>query len=283
MTRHYPLLPLILFPVILLLSGCSASRPDSHSDSMPPEVPVVPQHVATAAAELSAAPAATPWQSVSLPVSLKVRDAGMPKVSGTLTMVRDREIRLSFRFLGMEMGALSVTSDSVKGYVKLRKVYLSETIAELMGGYPATTGNLQSLLLGQLFTIGAPAFEREKAEITASGANGYTITPAQAPGDLGYSFEATLPANRLTGVIFNRSTTRATVLYTDFSTAWGSVARPGEIDITVAAAERVFGAELTLNYGRASVDRDLTLRPLEIPRGYTRISSSALLKAISEI
>ncbi len=139
MTRHHHLLPLILLPLICLLGGCSASRTDQPAT---PAIPEVPGHVAEAAARLTETAAATQWQSVSLPVSLKVRDAGMPKVSGTLTMVRDKEIRLSFRFLGMEMGALSVTADSVKGYVKLRKVYLSESIADLMGGYPATTGIL---------------------------------------------------------------------------------------------------------------------------------------------
>ena len=122
----------------------------------------------------------TPWTALSVPVSLKVSDSGLPTVSGTMTMVRDSEIRITLRLLGFEVGAARVTADSVYAYVKVQRIYMAESIADIMGGFPATTGNLQSLLLGRLFTLGSASPSLKGAGIAVPTTAMPTPSPPQA-------------------------------------------------------------------------------------------------------
>lgn len=283
--RHIPLL--ILLPAMLLMAGCSSSRrqamsPTGGNLSAPVAVAEVSQRISA----LAAGADAMAWQSLSVPVSVKVHDSGLPKVSGTLTLVRDREIRLSLRFLGMEMGALSVTADSIRGYLKMQKLYLSESTADIAGGFPLTVGNLQSLLTGALFTIGKPAFDIAEASITHERDNIFTITPSPIGAGLDYCFSVELTGpDAVTGAAFVHGSRYALARYSDFRPfGRNTTLLPSQIDLSAAGKEgHSVGATLYLNIDRAATDTDLSLRPFVIPQGYRRISAASLIKVITEL
>lgn len=266
-TRSLPL-AITASLTIMLAVGCRSSAPGSDSS------PATPAGSARSDAEALASHSAAPWQTLSVPVSVKVKDSGLPRLSGTMTMTRDSDIKVSLRVLGMEVGAMSVTTDSVYGYAKLQKMYVAESISDLLGGYPATVGNLQSLLLDRLFTIGDTTPSLKNAAIEPA-TGGYRITPSIGQGDPAYTFEITLPDNRITAVVFTHSATRAVVSYPD----------EGEIEITAATSSRSLGASLSLNMGRAEWDTSSATpqKPFTIPRGYRHIKASALLKALSSL
>ena len=69
-------------------------------------------------------------------------------------MQRDRSVHLSLRFLGMEVASLMVTRDSIFALYKLERLYFAESISDLLGGFPATVGNVRDLLLGRAFILG---------------------------------------------------------------------------------------------------------------------------------
>lgn len=230
-------------------------------------------------AERLAAEAPLQWQTISMPASVRVNNTSLPRVSGTLTMVRDRDIRLSIRFLGMEMGALAVTNDSVKGYIKIQRVYVSESIRDLLGGYPATVGNLQSLLLDRLFTVGDATPDLRGASLTATGDNSFSILPRVKAGEPSYSFGVEMPEGRIASLIMSHKGRRAAVAYSGKSS--------GDLSLEVEAAsgeKTLVSASVELQAGRARIDdQSVNSRPFTIPSGYRRLSASALMQALGKL
>lgn len=258
-----------LVALAALLAACACS---SHRRSGLTGAPSPAESPAELASELVAN--ARPWRNVTVPVSLSVKDSGLPRLSGTLSMCADESIHLSIRFLGMEMGALYVDADSLKGYIKPRKMYIAESIPDLMGGFPATVGNLQSLLMGELFTLGAPVPSLKGADISVTGADAYIISPPAPAAGLEYCFGVRLPANTIAAVVFTASGRAATVLYPE----------PGQLDIKASVGGKSVEASLGLDLGRARIDQpSFSRKSLGIPGGYKRVRLSSLLKALQTI
>ncbi|MCM1164203.1 MAG: DUF4292 domain-containing protein [Muribaculaceae bacterium] len=255
----------VLLLLTLAMASCSSKR-----GATAPDAGAFSGDVNTLASQLAAD--SLKWHTMSVPVGIRVKDSGLPSLSGTLSMRRDLDISISLRFLGMEMGALYVTADSVWAYVKPQKIYLAESIPELLGGFPATVGNLQSLLLGRLFTLGDNTANLGGAEILEMGRDTYTITPRSPQPGLDYGFGVKLPANTISAVAFSRGTHSATVLYPE----------PGEADIEVTTPGRKMQAEITLSLDRAESDASASSRRFAIPKGYKRVCASSLLKLISQ-
>ncbi len=280
--RPFIALPLFLTVIIaaaLSLGSCSSSR--QTGKTLPPTDRETPDDARQKARQLADAAAAEKWQTLTMPVSVKVKDSSLPKVSGTMTMVRDKRIRISMRFLGMEVGALDVTGDSVFGYVKLNRIYVAESIPDLLGGFPAGVGNVQSMLLGRLFTLGSDNPDIKSARIAAGTDGGYTITPSKAGGKLDYNFEVSLPGNIVKALTLSYKTHQAVVPYSDFSSTATGTDRPADIDINAMVKGRGLGAEITLNYNRLVIDDSADLKPFVIPQGYRRVAASSLLKSLS--
>lgn len=66
-------------------------------------------------------------------------------------MERNKSLSITLRFLGMEVGSLCVKDDSITVIDRFNKAYFKSDVMSLLDGFPATTGNLQDLLLGHIF------------------------------------------------------------------------------------------------------------------------------------
>lgn len=262
-----------------LLAALMAVSCASRRETAPTATGELSAREMTAAAEQLATAAAQPWQTLAVPASLRIDGTSLPRLSGTLTMVRDREIRFSIRIFGMEAGALAVTDDSIKGYVKLNRIYVAESIRDLLGGYPATVGNLQSLLLDRLFTIGDAAPVLKDATLTPSGRSGFSILPRVPAGQPSYSFTVSMPDPKVTSLLMSHSGRRAQVTYA------GSEASDITLAIDAASGTRqLFGATVEVQCSRASSTLpDYATRPFTIPSGYRRISAAALTQTLGNL
>lgn len=254
--------------VIILLSLLAACS--SRKEAAPGSTAYIGtrEAVATLVADADA-----PWSSLSIPVSVKIDDSGLPTLSGTMTMIRDSEIRLSVRFLGMEVGAARVTNDSVYAFAKLQKVYVAESVRDLLGGFPATVGNLQALLLDRLFVIGQSSPSGHTGTVSDISSGTLSITPRSPSAGMAYTFEASLEPPRVTSVTFTGGTRRAEVRY-------GVPGSRQDIGITARSGNRNLSATVTLNLSKARWDGDDTLRPFSIPSGSRRLSASSLLRSL---
>ena len=92
----------------------------------------------------------TSWKSVSMPVSVDLDKPMSLSASGRATLVRDSIVHISIRFIGMEVGVIRATADSVYLVDKYHKMYFAEPLAALLGskGRGMTLGDIQDIMLG---------------------------------------------------------------------------------------------------------------------------------------
>lgn len=264
---------------ILLLSGCHSQH----------------QAVSTASGSYSGAAmskkqlqehlaavegAAKEWKSVKVPVSLKLTAPRSFSVSGVLTMERNSSIHLSLRFLGMEVGAVAVTADSVFAIYKLDRLCYAASIRELTGGFPATVGDLQDLIMGRPFAIGYGSLRESSPRLDATAA-GWTLTPTSLFPGIEYRFlidPATDCPESLTVDIPDRKP--VVVSYNEFTpTTAGPVASITDIAAPTRGSD--LGARINMNLRKAEWN-NATAKQLSIPAGYTRISTTDLLRVMSK-
>lgn len=72
-----------------------------------------------------------------------------------ITMVRGKSVNVSLRpLLGIEMGRIYITGDSVVIVNKVEKYYIAESLSLLTGGVPLNINDMQDLLLARMFELG---------------------------------------------------------------------------------------------------------------------------------
>lgn len=192
--------------------------------------------------------------------------------------------------LGFEVASAYIDNDSIIATYKLKKRYVAESIPDLLHGFPATVGNLQSLLLGRLFYPGDDrAVDEEISRFDIRAAEDADLPDALIVSPAGLNLDgvvcafvtdgATVPA--MLATILMAGNSEASFLYsTPVSTEGGAVA--SSFDLDGMAGTRKVSASFNWNLDRARWNSGITLsRPSTA--GYTRIPASSLLKAISSL
>ncbi|MDE6394846.1 MAG: DUF4292 domain-containing protein, partial [Duncaniella sp.] len=115
------------------------------------------------------------WSDITLPVNVNISRPTSLRVGGTMTMVNGRDILISLRMFGFEVGAAYVTSDSIYAYLKMQKVYIAESTSGMLGGLNLSVADIQSLLIGAPVTI-PPAVSGTDIVTSVSPATGQPLT-----------------------------------------------------------------------------------------------------------
>lgn len=220
----------------------------------------------------------TPWQQLTVPVT--VSGVGSMSYSGRLTMVRGRSIDLSFRFFGLEVAAMHIDADSVTAFIKPKRTYVSESIPALLGGFPATIDNLQSLLLGRIFQLGYPSFDPRRCRLDASK-GGFTVVPPAPMKGCAYSFAASLAPQRVEGLLVTAPTGSNAMLTYGYDSAPESRACPSQIGVEIKTGKSTQTATLDFDYSRAEWSPTVNGRPFTVPSGYSRLRAASILKMLS--
>lgn len=220
------------------------------------------------------------WQVMKIPVNVALRKPVSAKLGGTMTLVRGDEIRLSLRFFGMEVAAASITGDSVRAYVKMQKIYVAESLDKLLGGFPATVDNVQSLLLGRIFEVGASSPDFRRCKVSALQGS-YTVTPPRASGGLSYMFTANTEGNTLGSLEMSGKTGHDARV--DYSYPRNNTSGfPEEIALSGNLKDKT--VEARIEYSLNNIDRSASAPgKFSIPKGYRRISASSLLKLLDSL
>lgn len=224
------------------------------------------------------------WTSLSMPLSVKLRSPKRLSASGTLTMTRGEDITISMRMLGFELAVLYINGDSILALDKLHKYYIAESVSDLLGGFPATVGNLQDLILGHVFLLGENAVGKSdlgKFRID-SGSGDWFLAPVRQPRNVSYSFaipDGALCIATTSAAVGSRP---ITCTYGEYlaDTPAGSVT--SSLSIKASGSKHSIEAEMELRPDKAKWNGGSS-RKVTVPRGYTRIEASKLLKAIPEL
>lgn len=223
------------------------------------------------------------WQRLRVPVTISTSVPKPTKISGVATMVRDSSINISLRMLGFEVAVIDVTPDSIVVADKMNRQYVAIPIASAVGRYGITAANLQDLLTGRVFLLGAdfltPAMESDFRAVTDTGARQWILNPRRQPSGATYAFainhDNTLSAITITpdggepvGIPFNNPV----------STSAGTFASLAIVTIPVSGSQRT--ALIEWNWDRASFDGDVAPKPFSLSHKYRKLELDQLLKQL---
>lgn len=222
------------------------------------------------------------WQTMQTGGNIKLSAGSNFSSSIQMRMVRDQAIYISLRpLLGIEVGKLVITADSLYAVDKVHKRYIAEKVSILTSGIPVTVSEVQDIFLGRPFIIGKGTFnENTKSAVTVTReGNTLVLSPDEQYKGYGYTFTIDKAA-RITslGIVPTGSTTAAyQVKYSDVRrTTAGNIAHAVNVDATVEKKKIAFSLDYkNIDWnGEVKIDRSL-------PKGYTRMSARDLFSMFS--
>ena len=269
------LIILSLITIAALLTACGTSRKAAGN---------LPNVQTTTTADPVDAVVSTlgDWQTLQTGGDITLNAGSSFSSSIQVRMVRDQAIYSSLRpLLGIGVGKLLITADSVYAVDKVHKRYVAEKVSLLTAGIPVTVSDVQDIFLGRPFIIGQGTLsEGLKQQVTASSEGNRTVVTANEQYK-GYGYAFTLDK---TGRIVSLDITPAggstadyQVKYADVrSTRAGNIAHSIKVNATIEKKKLDF----SLTYknidwnGNVKIDRD-------IPGGYTRMNAKDLFNLFS--
>jgi len=222
------------------------------------------------------------WQTLQTGGNINLSAGSSFSSSVQVRMVRDDAIYISLRpVLGIEVGKLIITADSLYAVDKVHKRYIADKVSILTSGIPVTVSDVQDIFLGRPFIIGKGTLnDSNKSEMNATrDGNATVLTAVKQYKGYGYSFSFD-KNNRITSINImpTGSTTAAyRVGYSDVrSTKAGNIAH----DINVKATIEKKNMAFSLSYknidwnGKVKIDKS-------IPSNYKRMNARDLLSLFS--
>lgn len=222
------------------------------------------------------------WQTMQTGGNIKLSAGSNFSSSIQMRMIRDEAIYISLRpMLGIEVGKLIITADSLYAVDKVHKRYLAEKVSILTSGIPVTVKDVQNIFLGRPFIIGKGTLNEElKPQVTTSNDGGkVTITALEQYKGHGYAFSFD-KNNRITTLnIVPTGSTAATyqVKYSDVKkTNAGNIAHGIDANATIDKKKIAFA----LTYKNIEWNDNVKI-DRGIPNGYTRMSANDLFSMFS--
>ncbi len=269
------LIILSLITIAALLTACGTSRKAAGN---------LPNVQTTTTADPVDAVVATlgDWQTLQTGGNITLNAGSSFSSSIQVRMVRDQAIYISLRpLLGIEVGKLLITADSVYAVDKVHKRYVAEKVALLTAGIPVTVSDVQDIFLGRPFIIGQGTLsEGLKQQVTTSSEGNRTVVTANEQYK-GYGYAFTLDK---TGRIVSLDITPAGGSTADYQVKYADVrsTRAGNIahNIKVNATVEKKKLDFSLTYKNIDWNGDVKI-DRNIPGGYTRMNAKDLFNLFS--
>jgi len=222
------------------------------------------------------------WQSLQTGGNISLKAGSNFSSAIQVRMVRDQAIYISLRpMLGIEVGKLIITADSLYAVDKIHKRYVAEKVSLLTAGIPVTVTDVQDIFLGRPFVIGMGTFtDSMKSLMTPSteGSN-LTLTASEQYKGYGYAFSFDKSNHIISLNIVPKGSTNAAyqVKYSDVkATQAGNISHSIKVDATVDKKKLNF----TLSYKDIDWDKDVKI-DRKIPSSYSRMSAKDLFSLFS--
>ena len=221
------------------------------------------------------------WQTLQTGGNIKLSAGSNFSSAIQVRMVRDEAIYISLRpMLGIEVGKLVITADSLYAVDKIHKRYIAEKVSILTSGIPVTVTDVQDIFLGRPFIIGKGTLsEALKSQVTASNESPIVLTAKESYKGYGYSFSFD-KNNRISSLDIVPAGSSAAAYQVKYSDVRGTKAGNIAHAINVSASIEKKKMAFSLSYkdidwnGKVKIDKD-------IPNGYSRMSAKDLFSMFS--
>lgn len=222
------------------------------------------------------------WKNLYIPVKLKLNSPQKMSVSARVTMQRDESILFSLRVLGMEVGNVFITTDSIFAVDKIHNYFLAESLKSVFKNYDLTIADIQNILLGQAFMEGHGSLDKgmRKKVVLDENVEQWTITPKKQPENINYFFTLTKTDNQLSKLsVKHINYPQVECSYSGMvESVAGFVARNTTIDGMLGKTH----LNAVIEWNQKSADWNYTKeRTWSAPKNYTRISAEQLIKAFT--
>jgi hypothetical protein len=221
------------------------------------------------------------WQTLQTGGNIKLSAGSSFSSAIQVRMVRDEAIYISLRpMLGIEVGKLIITADSLYAVDKVHKRYIAEKVSILTSGIPVTVSDVQDIFLGRPFIIGQGTLsEALKSQVTASSNSPLVLKAKESFKGYGYSFSFD-KSNHISSldIMPTGSTTAAyQVKYSDVrGTCAGNIAHAVNVNATIEKKKMAFSLtykDIDWN-GKVKIDKGIS-------NGYSRMSARDLFNMFS--
>ena len=222
------------------------------------------------------------WQTMQTSGNITLNASSSFSSAIQMRMVHNQAIYISLRpVLGIEVGKLIITADSLYAVDKVHKRYIAEKVSILTSGIPVTVSEVQDMFLGRPFIIGKGTLnENLKSSIsTTREGNTIILTPNENFKGYGYAFTFDKQSHITSLDIVKSGNTSSDyqVKYSDVrSTTSGNIAHAINANATIEKRNMSF----SLSYkdiewnGKAKIDKN-------IPNNYKRMSARDLFSIFS--
>lgn len=217
------------------------------------------------------------WQTLQTGGNITLKAGSSFSSSIQVRMLRNEAIFISLRpVLGIEVGWLLITADSLYAVDKVHKRIVAEKVSLLTAGIPVTVSDVQDIFLGRPFIIGKGTLnEGSASQVNVSTQGNKTlISPNESYKGYMYTFKFDDKKRIMSLDIMPQGNATAAyqVKYSDVKpTAAGNVAHSINVNATVEKKKLDF----SLSYkniewnGNVKIDKS-------IPNGYSRMNARDL-------
>lgn len=222
------------------------------------------------------------WQTMQTSGNIALKGSSNFSSAVQVRMVRDEAIFISLRpMLGIEVGRLVITADSVFAVDKVHRRFVAEKLSVLTAGIPVTVKDVQDMFLGRPFVLGQGTLCDNLKSRFETVKNGNTIVMRAQENYKGYgysfSFDKADHISSLDIVPTGDSMAAYQIKYADVkSTEAGNIAHALNVNAEAQRKKMSF----SLNYkniewnGKVKIDKS-------IPGGYSRMGTGDLFLLFS--
>ena len=222
------------------------------------------------------------WQTLQAGGNIALKGSSNFSSSMQVRMVRGKSIYISLRpMLGIEVGKLLITADSVYAVDKVHKRYIAEKVSLLTAGIPVTVTDVQDIFLGRPFIIGEGTLNSTLKDAVNASSEGSVVTIAPVENYKGYGYVFSFDKNsRITALDIvppDGTTASYQVKYGDVKkTVAGNIAH--DIDVNAAVEKK----KLAFSISYKDIDWNKQVKiDRNIPSGYKRMKATDLFSLFS--
>ena len=234
-----------------------------------------------------------PWTDVSMPVRVELKEPKNLGISGKAAMVQGKSVYLSLRFLGMELGAVYVDTDSIYVVSKMQKLAYVESLDYFRRSFGFSLDDIQSLLLGQVFVPGKGTVTEKEARdfsITAGdGSDTWHLTPKKTPAKVSWYFEGSMSrtSDGLAAIVESLIVSPAamkplTADFTSHTDTQGGVAA-SQVSLAAAMNRHSLRLDIIWNLNRAEWNKGIAPAVPKVPSNYRRMTTAGLLEMLKKL
>lgn len=276
-------LPLLLI-IALILSSCHSQKTIQRPGAGPTSLPASTASTTELFEQITGT--YNTWTDLYAPITLQLEAPKQFAVSGRATMVNGKEIYISLRMLGMELGVIYINEQKVYAVDKIHKQYIEEDLDRLLGGVEVTISDVQNILLGRVTNFGKGSISMEDAESFTflSADDRWILTPVKQIKGAELNYIATKTAPPVLNDISLRIPGKGVLdcSYADFTvTPAGTVAAMMTLLAPIDKTEA--RASIEWNLGDAKWNEGRTVNFKAPSPSYKRINISSLIKSIDKL